>query len=309
MFAFAKNREDLVRARLHGVAPFIQSCRSRLLFCLAVSTGILLLTGCATAPLERAGTLSAYHNLKPQDDILTKRRVHSDTIALKGMRTVRLMPIVFSAKATRAGLTSAHQGLIANAASRALCNSLSRKFLIVGPEQPADLTVNGTITYVALTDGVASAASHVTSVAGSILIPLPVPVPRIPIGMGGLSVEAEARDSEGRQVAAVVWARGADAFTSNPRMSPGGDSYDLASNFSDDFSLLLKHGTTETSVATFFAGLPTFDDIAYAVDGKAKAAACAAYGDGPGLLGTIGSGLGAPPEWTDKGGRSRGDRE
>ncbi len=42
----------------------------------------------------------------------------------------------------------------------------------------------------------------------------PIVVPRIPIGMGTLSVEAEARDAGGKQKAALLWARGADMLTS-----------------------------------------------------------------------------------------------
>lgn len=68
--------------------------------------------------------------------------------------------------------------------------------------------------------------------APSILLPsVLVPVPRIPIGLGSLSVEAEARDPRGNQNAAMVWGRGADSFTSAARVSSDGDAYDLATEF------------------------------------------------------------------------------
>lgn len=276
--------------------------RKAIVICVVtIAVLISLVSGCATAPLERAGTLSSYDNLKPTGGMLTKSLSHADAATLKRANTVRLMPIVFSEKAARSALAPAHQDMIANATGRALCNSLSRKFRVVMPDQLADLTITGTITYVAPTDGAASAVSQVASVASSIIVPIPVPLPRLPIGMGGLSVEAEARDVKGKQVAAVVWARGADAFTSKARVSPAGDSYDLATSFSDDFSQLLKHGTAETTAATFFDQMPSVDDISYAIDGKATAPACATYGNGPGILGWVGSGFGAPPAWTDKG--------
>ena len=262
----------------------------------------LAIPGCASAPLERSGSLSSYDNLKRHDGLITKSLVHADSASLKDAKTAKLVPIGFSGHAARAGLSDQERHLVANAATRALCNSLSRKFRIMPPDQPADLIVSGTITYIATTDGVASAASQAASVATSVLLPVPLPTPRIPIGMGGLSVEAEARDAQGRQVAAVVWARGADAFTTKARVSKVGDAYGLVTEFSDDFSHLLKTGTVENSPASLVAAMPSFDDIAYAIDGKPKASACAAYGDGPGLLGAIGANVGTPPEWTDKGG-------
>jgi hypothetical protein len=82
-------------------------------------------------------------------------------------------------------------------------------------------------------------------VAPSILLPgVPVPVPRIPVGLGSLTVEAEARDRSGSQQAAMIWGRGANSFTSAPRGSNAGDAYELATAFGDDFSRLLVTGAS-----------------------------------------------------------------
>lgn len=281
-------------------ARTVPSCMRRVF--MPASLGFMF-AGCATAPLERAGSLSSYEHLKSNNGVITKSQVYSDRETLLKARTVRLVPITFSERASAVGLTPAEQDLVANATSRSLCNTLSRKFKIVPEGEAADLTVKGTITYVAVTDSGASAASQAASVAGSILIPIPVPVPRLPIGMGGLAVEAEAHDANGRQVAALVWARGADAFSSKARVAKSGDAYDLTSNFSDDFSQLLKNGTSDNMPTTLSETLPSWDDIVDAVDGKPKATACAAYGHGPGFIGAVGANFGTPPDWTDKGGR------
>src|SRR5260370_31211789 len=102
---------------------------------------------------------------------------------------------------------------------------LGDRFHVVTSAEPADLSVHAVITYVGLTDemvaGVSRAATVGVSVAEKVLLPAPVPIPtpRIPIGLGGLAVEAEAFDQAGRQQAAMIWPRGADPSTSKPNRS------------------------------------------------------------------------------------------
>ncbi|MGO7331645.1 DUF3313 family protein, partial [Rhizobium leguminosarum] len=72
----------------------------------------------------------------------------------------------------------------------------------------------------------------------------PIPVPRLPLGLGGLSVEAEATTRDGKQLGAMVWAKGANFLTTSARVSKVGDAYSLATSFGDDFSKMLVKGNT-----------------------------------------------------------------
>ncbi|OCK55427.1 DUF3313 domain-containing protein [Bradyrhizobium sp. LMTR 3] len=261
----------------------------------------LLTAGCATAPLDRAGSLATYDNLKTSDGVLTKSVVHVDKDDVLAAKTVRIAETRFSTAAVAgASFTEDQRRLMGNAVDRALCFGLSDRFQIVGSTDPADLVVHAVITRAAPTDPTAAGASKVVSVVPSILLPgVPVPVPRIPIGLGSLSVEAEARDPRGRQKAAIVWGRGANSFTSAGRVSTDGDAYDLAGAFGADFSKLLVTGSTP-----FGAGpsLPSAQSLNTALGGAPKQVACEAFGRSPGVAGMIGERIGLPPDWTDKGG-------
>src|SRR5262249_27782233 len=164
-----------------------------------------------------------------------------------------------------------------------------------------DLTVHAFITRIIPTDETAAAASKVTWVATSVatavtVVPVPVPSLRIPIGLGGLALEAEAIDRTGSQNAAMVWARGADSLTSRPRVSPAGDSYDLAASLGAEFSKALV-----TGARPFKTLPPPPKRVGSLLGGAPKESACEAFGRGPGVAGLVGSAIGLPPEWTDKG--------
>jgi hypothetical protein len=164
--------------------------------------------------------------------------------------------------------------------------------------------VHAVVTYLGLTDEKAAAASKVAGIGVSIaesafLSPfIRAPAPRIPLGLGGLAMEAEATDQKGQQQAAMVWARGADAFTSKPKVSTVGDAYDLAKSFADDFSKLLVKGASPFEK---IPSLPSLNAINSALGGPPKEAACESFGRGPGVIGLVGDSIGLPPEWTDKG--------
>jgi hypothetical protein len=251
----------------------------------------LILAGCATATLTRSGALSSYEGMTPANGTVTKSLVRADKAALAKARTVQLMPITFLDAKAGAGLSEADRSAIANALNRALCRDLSRRFTIAAAGEPADLTVTGAITAVIPTNTTAATGSSVLRI-------VPLPLPRIPVGLGGLSAEAEAQDAGGRQVAALVWARGADAITTRARMSAGGDAYELASSFSADFATLLRYGsaTAPTTVETI---VPSGADLTYSMTGT-PSAACARFGKGPSLTGTVSGIFGAPPDWTEQ---------
>nr|WP_246088861.1 DUF3313 domain-containing protein [Phreatobacter stygius] len=259
----------------------------------------LLLAGCASAPLDRAGTLQSYDNLTTSNGLVTQSRLRVDEPVIRAAKTVQIVPTAFGAGTTGVPLTVEQRRLVANAVDRALCAGLSERFQVVGPTQPADLTVRAVVTHVTPTDPVAVGASRGAAIAKTILLPgIPVPVPRIPIGMGSLSLEAEARDLAGHQRAAMIWARGAGVLGGSGRMSVEGDAYGLASDFGSDFSKLLVTGSTP------FGKLPSFPSahgIRTSFGGAPSSPACEAFGRSPGVAGFMGGALGLPPGWTDKG--------
>ncbi|MGJ5023165.1 DUF3313 domain-containing protein [Bradyrhizobium sp. SZCCHNS3002] len=277
------------------VAAFVRSCAPATIR-LTMLCAALGLSGCATAQMTQSGALASYQALAESNGVLAKSQLNVDKDNVLAAQTVRIMPTSFSGQAG-AVLTDQQRQLVANAVDRALCLNLSERFTVVAPNQRADLTTRTFITQATPTDPVAAGASKVVSAVPGAL-GVPVPVPRLPIGLGSLTIEAEALDRKGRQQAAMVWARGANSFTNSPVLSQAGDAYDLASSFSADFGQMLVTGETPFGK---LPKLPSIERIGAALGGKPKNAACEAFGRDPGVIGMVANRLGAPPEWVDKG--------
>lgn len=259
-----------------------------------------LLAACATAPLEQAGSLRSYENLKPSDGVVTRSLMNLSKDDVLAAKTVKIIPTEFSVAAASVPFTETQRKLVTNAVDRSLCAGLSHRFEVVHPSQPADLTVQAVITHVTPTDKAAVGMTKGAAIAKTIFLPgVPVPIPRVPIGLGSLSLEAEARTDSGEQKAAMVWGRGASAlFGGSGRMSEEGDAYTLAAAFGEDFSKMLVKGSTP------FGGSPSLpppESIGPLFGGAHKYPACEAFGRFPGLVGVLGDQMALPPEWTDKG--------
>jgi hypothetical protein len=262
----------------------------------------LLVARCTTAPLDTAGSLQSYADLEPSNGLFTRSLLSVSKDDVLAAKTVRIIPTAFSAPAVGGELTAAQRGLVANAVDRTMCAGLSERFEVVDPSQPADLTVYAVITHVTPTNPFAVGLSKAASVAVSVALPgVPVPVPRIPIGLGSLSLEAEAFDQQGNQKAAMVWARGANAFFDSGQVAPEGDAYSLAAKFGGDFSKMLDTGKKP------FGSPQSLKSLGNLLGGKPKYEACKAFGRSPGLVGLIGGSVGLPPDWTDKGARPDAD--
>ncbi len=260
-----------------------------------------LAAGCASAQLSQSGSLSSYAELQPSDGVVTKSRLRVREGDVLAAKTVRIVPATFAPAARIEGISVQQRALIANAVNRSLCAGLSERFTVVAAGD-ADLVVHAVVTEMAPTDESAVALSMGASVAKSVLLPgVPVPTPRIPIGLGSLSVEAEAKNREGRQEAAMVWARGANALSGSARVSASGDAYELASAFGEDFSQMLITGKSPFGT---MAKPPSMDRIQSWAGGKPKYTACEAFGREPGLAGVISGAVGAPPEWSDSGAKT-----
>ena len=265
----------------------------------AVLAILTLLPGCATAPLVQGGGLSSYDGLKPSDGKVTKSRLQVKKEQLAAAKTINIAPTAFPPNVAPT-LSNEQRVLVANAVNRALCVSLSDRYKVVPPDVPADLTVRAAVTRATETDEVAAGISAATSIGVSFVdTSVPIPVPRIPVGLGELSIEAEAVDRAGKQQAAMVWGRGATAFFSTPRASKASDAYDLAGAFGDDFAKLVSKG--ESPFEGVGIDIPSWDTIGSKMGFAHKYAACENYGRAPGIAGLAGGKLGLPPEWTDDG--------
>jgi hypothetical protein len=279
-----------------------QTCRTRRLsspsrfgFLPVAGTCALMLGGCANVPLEQGDTLTSYDSMTPMNGRLTKAKFKVEEKEAIFAKTVYIEPTTLSTAASRTVQKPSDGTLVANAIIRALCIGVSDRLVVVDSKDKADIVIHATVTRVVPTNATVAGVSTATSLGASVY--LPVPVPRIPFGLGGLSVEAEATDRDGRQVGAMVWSKGANAITTSARMSQIGDAYSLASSFGNDFSKMLVTGKTP------FKGLPKLPSaqkVKSGLGGKPKYAACEKFGRAPGLKDFAGSQVGLPPSWTDK---------
>lgn len=262
--------------------------------CLALLIGMAI-TGCTSVPLKEGGTLTSYSNLGAPKGTFAKKRLYVNEQHLATAKTVSISPTIFSFNAVSRIKSEADRSLVSNALDRALCVALSDKYQMVAAGQPADLTIHTVVTDVVPTNKTMAGLATVVTVGTGFA--LPVSVPRLPFGLGGLAVEAEAVDAEGLQNAAMVWARGANSIQNNPRVSEVGDAYGLASKFANDFSRMLITGKEPKGLDI---SLPSRQRMQSWLGGKPKYAACDAFGRAPGLIGAVAAKYGAPPEWTDK---------
>ncbi|MGY5811047.1 DUF3313 domain-containing protein [Rhizobium sp. LEGMi198b] len=259
------------------------------------AAALAILPSCASVPLHQGTSLSSYTDMAASGGSLTKAKLRVDPASVLNARTVRIVPT--SAQLGNSGaLDPKGLALVTNAIDRALCVGLSDRFQVVAANHPADLVVHATVTDIVPTNRTAAATSAVASLGASVA--LAVPIPRIPIGLGGLSVEAEAVGQDGTQKAAMLWSRGANMLTTRARISTVGDAYSLSSAFGGDFSRMLVKGRDP------FKGTPTMPSmqkIKASLGGAPKYDACKAFGSSPGITGAVAGQLGLPPGWSDKG--------
>ncbi|MBE7245341.1 MAG: DUF3313 domain-containing protein [Actinomycetospora chiangmaiensis] len=278
---------------------------SRVLAAAALLSGV---AACGTVLLNDTGSLTRYDRLRKSTSTATEARLYVDRPALQRARTVRIIPTAFPPNVEgSAPLTAADRRLIANAADRALCFDLSLRYDIV-TSRDADLTVRAQVTRVEPTNLIGAGGTIAGSAGVTVASQLGVgfaeglgriPIPRLPIGLGSLTVEAEALDRRHEQRAAMVWGGAANSFTSQPRFSPASDPYDLAGDFGQDFGYLMATGDDPFTAPNT---LPTWDRIRVTILGEAPLDPdCAAYGRAPGIDGMLTDYIGLPPEYGDKG--------
>ncbi len=263
----------------------------------ALVPGLLMsvVAGCASVPLDQASSLSSYDSLAPTKSRFKKANYMVLQADIKVARTIYVEPTKVSDMAGLSIRKSSDRALVANMVSRGLCVGVSDRFQVVDRREDADIVVHATVTRIVPTNaavaGLSTAASLGASFASS-----SVPVPRVPLGLGGLAVEGEATTRDGKQVAALVWSKGA-SFLTGPRVSQVGDAYSLAEKFGDDFSKMIITGKEPGKGGL---KLPSRQKVVSNLGGKPKYPACEQFGRSPFLLDTVASQVGAPPSWTDK---------
>ena len=278
----------------------------------AASTVMFALGACGTVLLNDVGSLSRYDRLRASTEASTTARLYADAAALARTKSVRIIPTRFPANVAGAvGLSEAERRLVANNADRALCYELSLRYDVVSGRN-ADLTVRAQVTRVDPTDLIGAGATIGTSaavtVAGQVGIGFAeglgrIPIPRVPIGLGSLTVEAEALDRRHEQRAAMVWGGAANSFTSQPRYSRISDAYDLAGDFGQDFGFYLATGEDPFKAPL---SLPTWNRVRVTTLGEAPLDPdCEAFGRAPGVDGILTDYIGLPPDYSDKGPRTR----
>lgn len=208
-------------------------CSTRLMTYIARPAVILaslaaILGGCQTAPTAESGFLTAYDGLAGREDtIRASIRERRDDAVATTIDAVHLDPAQMVGQAA-SGLTEAETALVLREVDRQVCYEVSERFTIVDQPQGAARVRVG-VTGVRPTG---QAASGVSAVANA-LIPGPGSF-RVPGTTGGLAAEAELVDPQGRQVAALAWARNANVLgTDTPSLSRVGDALQMAEPFGD----------------------------------------------------------------------------
>jgi len=279
------------RPNLHVARSGSRRIKSGLFACL-----FPFLVGCTTVPLEQANTLGSYEGLSSGDGLTRKAKFQVQAEGLLLVKTVYIEPTIVSQVAMQNTQKSSDRALVTTAIDRALCVGVSDRFTVVDSRESADLAIHATITRIVPTNASIAGLSTAISLGSSAVIP--GGVPRLPMGLGGLSVEAEATARDGRQLAAMVWARGANSLTTNARVSPVGDAYSLGDSFGNAFSKMLTTGKTPFKG---FPKLPSSQRLRSDFGGKPKYQACERFGRAPGIGGLVAGKLGLPPSWTDHG--------
>jgi hypothetical protein len=213
---------------------------TKTLLAAALSLG---LAACVTKPTTESGFIADYGKLAaPTQQGAATQRVFADPAALGGVKRVAIAPTEIRTPATGA-FTVEQLVPIAAEIDRQLCLELAERFEIASGDDPAALQVRAAITNVSKT----GATSSVISAAASRAIPGPGSL-RLPVGLGGLAAEMEARVGvDGPLAAQLAWSRRAQIAMDQGSLSPIGDAYQAAEPFADSVGKLLTPADFKTA--------------------------------------------------------------
>jgi len=204
--------------------------------CLARAVPIVLAMlscACASVPGARQSRVDNSHEL-----LSVARQPHLridqyiDAAALAQTPDIALPQARLDEGAYGKQISDTQAQLVANNAARALCRELSRYAVLKADDGDAALAPELVVSAIMPTSGAASGASSVIG----IFVPGPF---RLPAGLGGLAIDAQLVDSNGKTVAVMRWARGANAVTNDAKVSSIGDAWQLADKFGSEFARAL----------------------------------------------------------------------
>lgn len=187
------------------------------------------LGACATAPTTTSGFLSDYSRLEPRTDLVRARVAQfRDEALVSTIERVLIEPTQLGA-GVGTDLSEEERDLLLYEMDRQVCYEVSRRFDLAAANEAAAPRLRVAATRVQATNTAGSVASAVADR----FIPGPIGL-RVPGSTGGLAAEMELVMPDGRQAAALVWARDAQVVgTDNPSLSRIGDAHQLAEPFGD----------------------------------------------------------------------------
>jgi hypothetical protein len=188
-----------------------------------------LLSACASAP--NAPATDEFVFVAPLQSVKQARHVRievaADRAALRGVRRIAIPQVRLSSNLLAADITPRQQALLTNAAGRAACTELAKRFELSPPTAASDAEVQLVLT--------AIRSSSATASGLSALVGIVVPGPsRLPLGLGGLAGQAQAVGADGQTLLSYRWARGARSVAEDASMSRIGDAWQLARMFGRD---------------------------------------------------------------------------
>lgn len=185
------------------------------------------LAACQSMPADRSGYLSSYEGLgdgRSGERGPSRRR---DDEASNAITRVYIEPSVLRVNA-RTPVRPENQAMVRQEIDRQMCFKLSKRFDVVPTPEPDAGRVRAAIVHIAPTHPAGSAATA----AASFFIPVPFVKVRGPGISGALAVEAELVGPDGRQAAAIAWAKSTEGLSKmDPSLSPVGDALQLAEPF------------------------------------------------------------------------------
>ena len=197
-----------------------------------------LVSGCATTAPTRSGFIDVNQPLeRTSGNIRAQVDVRKDEVRIAKIRDLRIeSSIVASGVVLPTTISKENIDLVLFEVDRQMCFKLSRHFDIATPNTiTSSATVRAAVTGVQETNSTAS----VVSATISRFIPGPGSV-RLPIGRGGLSMEASADlYNSGGEAAAMAWSRGAGVAFDKGSLSEVGDAHRYAADFAETFVELL----------------------------------------------------------------------
>lgn len=197
-----------------------------------LSSIVALLLGaaaCQSTPAAHSGFLSSYAGLGAKAEDGKGPSTLRDDALSDQIAAVYIEPSIL-ALGDDTALSSEEQTMVMNEVDRQICFEVSERFTVLPQASDQAGIVRTAIVRIDSTSRMGSAVSA----AAGFFNPVPLIEVRTPMATGGLAIESEMMTADGRQVAAITWARQAEIVgRAKPSMSRIGDALQLAEPMGD----------------------------------------------------------------------------